>query len=141
MKNSPDHGAFETIIDNVRRLFDNFVGMFRRQQSTTAPENSSQGEPQYNIRPQDGQQNIPIMRQPTTLDTIHQEGESSQQSSLTQSSQQSDRQSSLQTRIPIMRQPSTLYTIHQEGDSSQQSSLQQSDRQLLYTTQSKDNKK
>ena len=46
MKNSPDQSAFETIIDNVRRLFDNFVGMFRRQpqQSTTAPENSSQGE-------------------------------------------------------------------------------------------------
>ena len=44
MKNLPDHGAFETIIDNVRRLFDNFVGMFRRQQ-----QNASGNVPQ-NVR-------------------------------------------------------------------------------------------
>ena len=79
MKNSPDHGAFETIIDNVRRLFDNFVGMFRRQQSATALENSSQGEPQSNT--QDGQPNIPIMRQPSVLDSSSSQGEQSNQQS------------------------------------------------------------
>ena len=79
MKNSPDHGAFETIIYKVRRLFDNFVGRFRRQQSTTAPENSSQGEPQSNT--QDGQPNIPIMRQPSVLDSSSSQGEQSNQQS------------------------------------------------------------
>ena len=81
MKNSPDHGTFETIIDNVRRLFDNFVGMFRRQpqQSVTALENSSHGEPQSNT--QDGQPNIPIMRQPSVLDSSSSQGEQSNQQS------------------------------------------------------------
>ena len=75
MKNLPDHGVLETIIDNVRRLFDNFVGMFRRQQ-----------------------QNASRNRYQPTLTTITQGNQSEQlsstqgnQSSLTQSSTQGNR--------------------------------------------------
>ncbi len=60
MKNSPDQNAFETIIDNVRRLFDNFVGMFRRQ-----PQDASTDVPQNllpNLSGNTSSRNVDLMR-------------------------------------------------------------------------------
>ncbi len=106
MKNSPDQNAFETIIDNVRRLFDNFVGMFRRQ-----PQDASTDVPQ-NLLPNVFQTVSPNVGQDrSTSEPIEQGNQSDQLSSPqgNQSSRRSSRQSNRQSS-------STEYSTKQSKD-------------------------